>query len=270
MPDRAQMAPASSYDPAYFARLADIERDHFWFRARNRVIGSLVRQVTQSLPTGFRVLEVGCGTGNVLRMLEQECRGGTVLGMDLFTQGLHFARRHTSCMLVQGDIHSPPFRLPFDVIGTFDVLEHLADDLRVLRYLRAMLAPGGALLVTVPAHQSLWSYFDEASHHCRRYETGELATKLAEAGYKVEYLSQFMTCIYPIVWLGRRLAPFIRRRHNSVSGSREDDLARSELRIIPFLNRLLLFVLQREADLVARRLRMPLGTSIVAIARNAG
>jgi cyclopropane fatty-acyl-phospholipid synthase-like methyltransferase len=62
-----------SYDPHYFKPLSAIEDRHFWFRARNQVIAGLVGQLTARLPAGYRVLEVGCGTGNVLRALEEAC-----------------------------------------------------------------------------------------------------------------------------------------------------------------------------------------------------
>lgn len=258
----------TTYNSEYFAKLAEIEHEHFWFRARNRVIAALVRQVTETLPAGFRVLEVGCGTGNVLQVIEQACPRGLVVGMDLYAEGLRFARRRTSCLLVQGDIHKLPFRSPFDVIGAFDVLEHLPDDHRVLRDLRAILAPGGALLLTVPAHASLWSYFDEASHHCRRYSREELHARLVETGYQVEFLSEFMSSIYPLVWLGRRLAARFRKPRES-GAAIHDELATSELRVIPGLNGVLSFLLGQEARVLARRRRLPLGTSLVAVARNA-
>src|SRR5439155_22740642 len=81
-----------SYDPEFFSQLARIESSHFWFRTRNRVIGALAEQITKNWASGYRVLEVGCGTGNVLRALEQACPRGMVVGMDLFAEGLAFAR----------------------------------------------------------------------------------------------------------------------------------------------------------------------------------
>lgn len=165
------------YAAAFFERLFDVEERHFWFRARNRVIASVVRQQTRQLAPGYRVLEVGCGTGNVLRLLAQACIKGSVVGLDLLEAGLRYARRRASCPLVQGDLRNLPFRPGFSVIGLFDVLEHQPDDLGLLRDLRALLALDGVLILTVPAHQFLWSYFDEASRHCRRYELDDLSDR---------------------------------------------------------------------------------------------
>lgn len=262
-------AEHDSYDPSYFSYLFEVEDRHFWFRARNRVISAAVSRVTAHLEPGYRFLEVGCGTGNVLRALEQTCKGGVVIGMDLFGEGLRYARRRVSCPLVQGDVHANPFGTRFEAIGLFDVLEHLPNDVEILRELRGLLKPGGALLITVPAHMSLWSYFDEASHHCRRYEQAELARKLKAAGYKIEFMSQYMATIFPLVWLGRRLAAFTRRKAKNAgeSARRTQELTVNELRIRPVVNGILAWLLEQEARLIARRRKLPLGTSLLAVAR---
>jgi SAM-dependent methyltransferase len=135
MASNASPALRESYDPAYFAPLFAIEDRHFWFRARNQVIATLVRQLTVGLAPGYRVLEVGCGTGNVLRVLEQVCPAGTVIGMDLFAEGLRYARRRTNCPLVQGDVQAAPYATSFALIGLFDVLKHLPDDRQILHHL---------------------------------------------------------------------------------------------------------------------------------------
>lgn len=260
-------SPTRTYNPDHFTPLFASEDRHFWFRARNTAIELLVRQIIRELPGGYRVLEVGCGTGNVLRVLQKTCTQGIVVGMDLFADGLQYARRRTTCSLVQADVHSAPFSNRFELIGLFDVLEHLPDDIQVLRDLQAMLAPGGGLLVTVPAHPSLWSHFDEASDHRRRYEVAELDSKLRQTGYTVEYRSEFMATIFPLLWLSRRF-PRLGRRRPAGDASRTHDLS-SELRVVPLLNDVLTFLLTREADLIGRRFRLPLGTSIVALARKA-
>ena len=271
--DTREFAEASvreSYDPEFFDHLARVESEHFWFRARNRVIASVVAQLTKDLPDGYRVLEVGCGTGNVLRALEQTCTRGTVVGMDLFAEGLAFARKRTSCPLVRGNVDQPGFGVPFDLIGAFDVVEHLSDDLQIFRSIHSMLKPGGVILLTVPAHQSLWSYFDEAAHHCRRYEPDDLRSKLNQTGFEIEFFSQFMASIYPLLWLVRRIGS-VRRKTGSPKHEEADrDLSLEELRIVPVLNGLLTFVLAQEARLIKSRFVLPFGSSLIAAARRVG
>jgi SAM-dependent methyltransferase len=256
----------AEFDPTFYHALSLIEDRHFWFRARNEVISVLAKQVVVGLPPGYRVLEAGAGTGNVLRVLEQSCRQGRVTGMDLFAQGLTYARRRTTCSLVQGDMRALPFGVHFDVIGAFDVLEHLSDDEGALRCLAAALKEDGVLLLTVPAHPSLWSYFDEASHHCRRYARADLETKLLRCGYRLEYVTEYMASPLPLMWLRRRLSSSLDRGPIG-SPEKTRDLTMTELQVIPILNDVLALSLWLEARLMARRCRLPFGTSVVAVAR---
>ena len=115
---------------------------------------------------------------------------------------------------------------------------------------------------TVPAHPSLWSYFDEESGHQRRYRASELREKLAAAGYTVEYLTPYMAVILPLVWLGRRLARWLDR------GSNRDRAAR-DLRITPGINGVLSWALSLEAGWVGRRRRLPFGASYLVVAAKA-
>jgi SAM-dependent methyltransferase len=123
----------------------------------------------------------------------------------LISGGGRVRAEKTSCPVFLGDAERPPVLGQFDVVGIFDVLEHLADDRKTLTGLNLMLKPGGALVLTVPAHMSLWSYFDVASRHCRRYAATELEQILRESGFEVDYLTQFMMSLFPLVWLIRRI-----------------------------------------------------------------
>lgn len=260
-------AAPRSYDPAFFQPLFDAEDRHFWFRSRNRIVRDVVERQIPLLPPDSPILEVGCGTGNVLRVLRETCPAATVVGMDLFAEGLSFARQRTTASLVQGDMHRPPFRAQFGVIGLFDVLEHLPDDRQVLRDLRAMLQPGGFLVLTVPAHPTLWSYFDEASQHQRRYRPDELRRKMSEANFAVEFMSQYMMSAFLPMWVGRRLAALRRNRPGATAGKSAEDLATRELKPTPIINELFLGLLAVERAWLARGRALPLGTSLLAVGR---
>lgn len=260
-------AAHKSYDPDFFAKLAKIEQNHFWFRTRNRIISGLLKELAAGWGGGYRVLEVGCGTGNVLEALEKACPNGFVVGTDLYGEGLAFARRRSKCALVRADLERPAFGVLFDAVGAFDVVEHLADDATIFRSLGAMLKPGGVLLVTVPAYRSLWSYFDEASHHCRRYEPSELQERLNDAGLQVEFLSPFMASIFPFLWLIRRTKSARQERISQDNEESELELTLKELRIVPGVNGLLTLALSLEALLIRLRIKLPFGSSLIAVAR---
>lgn len=251
------------YDPAMYRVLADAEGKHFWFTARNAVIERAVRPALASISGTRRprVLEVGCGNGTVLAMLRRRFADALVIGMDRFVEGLREAQPRAGCPVVQADLHHAPFGRDFDLVGLFDVLEHLPDDLAALRDAGRLLRPGGLLVLTVPAGRRLWSDFDEAAQHCRRYEAAGLGETLRQAGFEVEYLTHFMAALVPVVWAGRRS-----------SGSRARPLSpqavvERELGLNPLLNRLMSATVAWERPLIARRRRLPVGTSLLAIAR---
>jgi len=237
------------YDPSFYPRLFAIEDRHFWFVARNHVIRTLVRQLR--LRDGARVLEVGCGTGNSLRPLEEAGGAVTVIGMDRYAEGLHYARTRTRAQLVCADSAALPFSEPFDLVCVFDVLEHLDDDIGALRELRAAVRRNGHLLVTVPACKKLWSRMDELSCHRRRYEKRELLERISSAGFQVEYATAFMSVTYPIMRLSRL---------------RNAESAEAELRVYPVLNSLLRVALAPERLLVRLRRSIPWGSSMLVLA----
>jgi SAM-dependent methyltransferase len=264
--EQRDLASATTFDPAHFSRLAAVERDHFWFRARRRAIKSVLAPEVASLAPGYRVLEVGCGTGSVMRALEEVCAHGTVIGMDLYREGLRFVDPASRGRLVQGDLAALPFRSRFEVVGLFDVLEHFEDDLAVLASIRQLLREGGSLVLTVPARRALWSYFDIAADHKRRYEMAELRRKLVESGFDVPFLSPYMCTIYPLVRGGRKLASLGRRSREARRA--EAELLNEELRIVPVVNPFLAAGLGWESRWLAARKALPFGTSLIAIARS--
>lgn len=249
------------YSPQFFERLVRIEDRHFWFRFRNRLLACLVQDLVEPLPPGFRVLEAGCGNGNVLRFLSARIRRGAVVGIDLFEEGLHLAKRRSDALLVRGDVHASPFQCRFEIIGAFDVIEHLYDDRQALRDFYRLLSEDGFLLLTVPGHMALWSYFDKASGHYRRYSQRELEETLHDCGFRVEFMTEFMMVLYPALWISRRLSGWLR-------GSKTpEEQSLTDFRVVPVLNQILLLLLSWELPLIRRRIRIPLGSSLLAIAR---
>jgi SAM-dependent methyltransferase len=254
------------YNPQHYAQLDVAEDRHFWFRARRRVVEVLLHQLTAGLKPGYRVLEAGCGNGSMLATLQRACPAGQVIGMDLHFEGLRRARCRSSCPLVQGSLNHSPFGGRFALIGMFDVLEHILDERSALLSIYDLLLPGGLLIVMVPAHMSLWSYFDVDADHCRRYSVSYLHGKLSGAGFEVEYLTQFFSILYPLMWLTRRIRahrqPPIDKGEVAVS-----TVVSRELYVFSWLNGLLAWLLCGEARMLARRWNLPLGTSLLALAR---
>jgi len=253
-----------TYHPEHFAPLFAAEDRHFWFRSRNRCIAAATRLFPD--PGSIHdILEHGCGTGFVLAELQRLFPNARVTGADLFEEGLAMARQRFPGKLVRADLFQCGFRSDFDLIGLFDVLEHLDDDLQALRALREQLRPGGLLLLTVPAHMILWSDYDVASGHRRRYTRSQLIACLAEARLQVQFCTEFMLPLFPLVLIRRRF----RWKWNKTVEEPVNAVERikNELQINPMLNRVLDLVLRPEAPWIGHRHRLLGGTSILALAQ---
>ena len=170
-----------SFSEERLARVADMERWHFWFAGRQAILNQLWHRHVQGQ---CKVLDVGCGTGHTLRELSR--LGHRVVGIDARPEGLRALRREwPNADVVQAVApHLPLVDETFDVILMLDVLEH-TDDLALLAQSHRLLRPGGWVLLSVPALPWLWSYRDEAAGHLRRYTAADGLALFDRAGLDV-------------------------------------------------------------------------------------
>lgn len=202
-------SPASSSefdisDPELVAMLEASQRAHFWFPARNLQIADFLRRGGAAPPA--RVLEVGCGTGTVLSSLRRA--GYETVGVEMHAD---LARRaaagNPGSSIYSLDVRNPPDEFlrepPFDVVGAFDVIEHLAEPEAALRACASLLRPGGLLVGTVPALPSLWSDYDAHAGHRLRYTAPALRALFARASLPMPRVSYFFQVLVPGMF-GRR------------------------------------------------------------------
>jgi SAM-dependent methyltransferase len=156
------------------------------------------------------------------------------------------------------DARQVPYVDEFDVIGTFDVLEHIEEDEFVLEQMFQALRPGGGIAITVPQHPWLWSQQDEIACHVRRYQIRELREKVLRAGFKVELETSFISLLLPAM-MASRLSP----KKSPPAGSNKS----SELRLPGFINRAFEGVMNLERLLIRSGIRFPVGGSLLIIAR---
>lgn len=243
------------FSAGYFARLAELEPDHFWFRARNALIQWAFKKHFSSAQT---FLEVGCGTGFVLTGVRRQFPKIRVAGTDVFTEGLDFAReRLPGVELFQMDARKIPFEAEYDVIGAFDVIEHIQEDEHVLAEFYRCCKPGGGIILTVPQHRFLWSAADEYAYHKRRYSRRELLSKVRTAGFEVLFVTSFVSALLPVMLVSRS-------RHKRMDATFDPY---AEFRIGRRLNRALEFVLSLERKLIEARISLPAGGSLLVVAR---
>lgn len=251
---------AESYDgypESGFEVTDEVEQQSFWVRSRTRLLKSEVARA--SAGSGARMLEIGCGTGVFLRSLAGT-PGLELLGSEVYLRGLQSARaRGGAIEFIQLDATRIPFESEFDIVGAFDVIEHIDDDEAVLRGICRSLKPGGWLLLTVPQHPFLWSRLDELVHHKRRYTRKQLLLKLRSAGLGVSFASSFVFTCFPLMLASRLLD----------RGSRADEKRDFDRRVRfhPLVNGLLDALMRIDEALVRLRFSLPWGGSLLVVAR---
>ncbi|WZO99252.1 class I SAM-dependent methyltransferase [Isosphaeraceae bacterium EP7] len=232
----------------YARAYAELARRHWWWRSRQ----ALVLKRLAALPRleGARILDVGCGAGVVLDALANL---GEAEGLE---PDARLAAEATHPGAIRVVPFGPEFRAttPYDLVVMLDVLEHLDDDLGSLKAARSALAPGGWLLLTVPAMPSLWSRHDVVNEHRRRYRMRDLAAVIEGAGLRVvDVRHAFAWTVGPL--LARRwLAPATDESEYRVS-------------IPPRPINAALDLLSRLDHSIGRLVRWPVGGSLIALAR---
>ncbi|MDI1341195.1 class I SAM-dependent methyltransferase [Polaromonas sp.] len=252
-----ELAADEGFKDAYFDELARLEAQNFWFRSRNRLIQWSLRR---HFPGAQNFLEVGCGTGFVLAGVASAFPRLKLAGSEISSAGLaHAARRVPGAELFQMDARAIPFADEFDMLGAFDVLEHIHEDEAVLRQMHRAVRPGGGILLTVPQHDFLWSRMDEHACHVRRYAARDLAAKVRAAGFRVERITSFVSLLLPLMMASRRL--------QAAEDEGYDPLA--ELRIGGLANVLLEKMMSVERLVIRAGLNFPAGGSLFLVARKA-
>jgi SAM-dependent methyltransferase len=242
------------FHESFFAELAKREVGNFWFEARNAII---TRTLRRFFPHFNSFLEIGCGAGFVLNGIARAFPGIRLVGTEIFVAGLPFAAaRVPTASFAQMDARRLPYAAEFDVVGAFDVIEHIEEDVDVLENLKRAVIPGGGVIVSVPQHKWLWSETDSQAFHFRRYEKQDLHEKIESVGLKIVYSTSFVSLLLPLM--------FLSRRRGNQSG--EFDASR-EFRLGAAANASLRAVMGIESLFLAAGLTFPVGGSRLVVAR---
>jgi 2-polyprenyl-3-methyl-5-hydroxy-6-metoxy-1,4-benzoquinol methylase len=255
LPDKEYHFPTDGFDLLYHS-----EERSFWFQVRNHILVEILRTY---VPKDSRLLEVGCGTGFVASFLKKQ--GFRIECADLSLEGLKYCQmRKSGYAYYQYNLYDEIFFQEFDAILACDVIEHLAEDERVLSNLNRSLKKGGILVLTVPACKGIWSTIDDYAGHKRRYSQREMKRKLEAAGFKVLKNSYFMMLLFPVIALSR-----MRMRRKATPGEEGNDKmvarARGELSLPPVLNWLFGRIFAIEISIISH-MDLPLGSSLITAA----
>ena len=231
--------------------MAALDQQHWWYRARREVLAALIRRAVDPRP-GAELLEIGCGTGHNLTMLSAF---GAVSALEVDPE----ARKVAEKRLGRPVLSAPLPELAgvpeghFDVIGAFDVVEHIEDDQAAIAAIARRLKPGGKFIATVPAHQWMWSAHDIVNHHHRRYSLKGFRNLIEGSPLRLEKIGYFNSLLFPVA-VAERMA-------SKVRGKDDSDLT---LPAAP-LNTALERVFAAERHLIGR-VPLPPGLSLFAVA----
>jgi SAM-dependent methyltransferase len=234
-----------------YQQMAELDQRHWWYRARREVLAELIRREAMP-PANARILEIGCGTGHNLEMLGQF---GRLDAIELDDEARAIAEQRLGRKALSA-------RLPelagvrgrhYDLIATLDVIEHIDDDGAALSAIAGKLKPSGKLVMTVPAHQWMWSAHDVVNHHKRRYSKRGLRRLIEGSPLRLEKIGYFNSLLFPLA-MAERFASKLRGK----------DDADVKLPSAP-LNAALEAVFAAERHLVGR-LPLPPGLSLFAVA----
>ena len=242
--------------PAAYLEMAETEDQHWWYVARRAVIGSVLDGL--KLPRTARILEVGSGTSGNLDML---ARHGRVSAIEMDETARKISAEKTGSRfdirpgVCPRDIPFPDEK--FDLICMFDVLEHIDEASQTLAALRERLAPGGRILVTVPAYQWMWSVHDEFVHHKRRYTRSALLKQANPAGLVAERMTYFNMFLFPLAASMRFVDSLLGRKSASCIGTPT-----------PAVNAMFRAIFGSERHLL-KSLNLPFGLSLMGVLRAA-
>lgn len=247
---------------------AEIEAEHFWFRGRRRFLQhALAREMGRPAFTARHpsAIDLGGGSGGWISFLQNRMPGAfaeLALG-DSSPRALELAGNLLGPTVSRHhiDLRHLPWRDRWDIVFLLDVLEHLHDDVEVLRQIASAMRPGGMLFVTTPALESLWSYNDDLEQHVRRYSRRDFESLAHAIGLKLLDARYFMFLLSPLLIASRWFGPKAHRMNDEQKAAHYRKTHRVPWRPA---NSVLRAVFNLETPL-GHWMRFPWGTSVLGV-----
>jgi len=250
-------------DRKYYQEYYDIERNHWWFKARQYILKAIIeKHLIDTQKSNKKILNIGAATGATTQMLSAY---GEVVTVEYDKYCCDFLSEKLNINAINASMTDLPFNdNQFDLVCAFDVIEHIEDDAVALKEVNRVMNNGGNFFITVPAFNFLWSNHDDVNHHIRRYTNKTLNKVMNIAGLHASYASYFNFWLFlpiAIVRLTQKIVP-TKKSKNASSGSDFEKMNSWEL-----LNKFLYRLFLSEIFFFKRKIRLPSGVSYFCIGK---
>ena len=236
-------------------------KSSFWVSSRNRLFKNLVYA---NCLKRTKFLEIGCGIGDFIKEIISN-RNLEITGSEIYIKGLKIAKKnlpHTE--LIQYDVSQGYINKKYNLIVSFDVLEHIEDDIAALNNINKMLNKNGRFIISVPQHMFLWSKLDELVNHKRRYSRKELISKLRSNGFDIIYTTSFLFTLFPLMLVQR----FFDKKKKVIKDAESEKYALEKRVIFPYVLNFIFDAFMRVDEfLISLGVSLPFGGTLVVVAK---
>lgn len=249
-------------DKRYYNEYFYLERNHWWFKARLKILGSIIRDKFKSTEkSNFKILNVGAATGASSIMLDEF---GEVTSLEYDRDCCKYLEHKTGIIAVNASLTNLPLEdSSYDLICAFDVIEHIEDDHKAVSEIYRVLKPNGYTILTVPAFNFLWSKHDEINHHFRRYKKKNFIRLLENNQLVTIYSTYFNFLLFLPIAIIRLLLRVIPRNTDNKSSGSDNEIFQN----YNIINSILFRIFMIEKNILKSKLRLPFGVSFITIGK---
>lgn len=240
----------------YYYEYYNLERSHWWFRVREKIIEDTIKKYVAPSP-GFKILNIGAATGRSSEMLS---RFGDVTSIEYDKDCCDFASKMTGLNIIHGSILALPFpENSFELVCAFDVIEHIEDDDKGVSEMKRVSKTNGYIFVTVPAFEQLWSHHDVVNHHFRRYKMDQVISRFKRSKGFFVFKSYFNSLLFLPIYGFRILSKIVPKKWIRKDSGSDFSVNNNSL-----VNKILFKIFSFERFLL-KKVTFPVGVSILLL-----